>query len=157
MFDLECISMPKGERTEKVASFAYASGLAAVTSILLAHSTPLTILLPDDLYHGVSSLLLDVFSKHGVSVKHVNMRQVHDVEAAVVATDPSDQVIVWMESPSNPKCHVLDICSICHAMETLRSSHVITTIVDGTMATPVLTRPLEVRNNVRQRAVIVFV
>ncbi|KAL3919783.1 MAG: hypothetical protein SGARI_007118, partial [Bacillariaceae sp.] len=71
------------------------------------------------------------------------MRQVDNVIAAVVGIDPSQEVIVWMETPSNPKCHVLDIESICHAVESLRSSHVITTVVDGTMASPILTRPLE--------------
>jgi cystathionine gamma-synthase len=53
-----------------------------------------------------------------------------------------------METPSNPKCQILDIASICHAMEPLRTSQVITTVVDGTMASPILTRPLELRADI---------
>jgi cystathionine gamma-synthase len=142
IFDLECIHLSTPD-CSSVTSFAFSSGLAAVTSIILAHSTPCTVLLPDDLYHGVSSLLLDVFSRHGVTVQHVDMRHTENVASAVAATDLSHEVIVWMETPSNPKCQVLDIASTCRAMEPLRTSQVITTVVDGTMASPILTRPLE--------------
>jgi cystathionine beta-lyase/cystathionine gamma-synthase len=143
IFELECIHLkiPDGATCS---SYAFSSGLAGVTSILLAHSSPLTVLLPDDLYHGVSSLLSDVFSKHGVSVRHVNMLQISEVVQAVSNIEPNHDIIVWMESPSNPKCHVLDIQAICKAMEPLRSSRTITTVVDGTMASPILTRSLEV-------------
>jgi cystathionine gamma-synthase len=71
------------------------------------------------------------------------MRHTENVASAVAATDLSHEVIVWMETPSNPKCQVLDIASTCRAMEPLRTSQVITTVVDGTMASPILTRPLE--------------
>jgi cystathionine beta-lyase/cystathionine gamma-synthase len=144
IFDLECLHLEVEDDDPACTSYAFASGLAGVASILLAHSSPLTVLLPDDLYHGVSSLLSDVFSKHGVSARHVNMSQIEEVVQVVSSIDPSHNVIVWMESPSNPKCQVLDIQSICKALEPLRSSLTITTVVDGTMASPILTRPLEV-------------
>jgi cystathionine beta-lyase/cystathionine gamma-synthase len=142
--DLECIHL-KPRDVSNCTSFAFSSGLAGVTAILLSHSSPLTVLLPNDLYHGVSSLLSNVFDKHGVAVQHINMRDVSKVFQAVQSIDPQQDVIVWMESPSNPKCHVLDIQSICKALETLRTSRTITTVVDGTMASPILTRPLEVK------------
>jgi cystathionine beta-lyase/cystathionine gamma-synthase len=77
-----------------VTSFAFSLGLAAITSIILAHSTPCTVLLPDDLYHGVLSLLVDVFSRHGVTVQHVDMWPIENVASAVAATDSSQEVIV---------------------------------------------------------------
>ncbi|KAG7360138.1 cystathionine gamma-synthase [Nitzschia inconspicua] len=142
IFELECINLA-GREDKAITSYAFSSGLAGVTSILLAHSSPLTVLLPDDLYHGVSSLLSNVFSKHRVNARHVNMRDVSEIVKAIQSVNSNDDVIVWMESPSNPKCHVLDIQSICQAVEPLRSSYTITTVVDGTMASPILTRPLE--------------
>lgn len=145
IFDLESIDLPISDTTKR-SSFAFSSGLAAVTSIILAHSTPLTVILPHDLYHGVSSLFLDVFARHGVTVQHEDMREIGNIVSAVAGLDPDQEVIVWMESPSNPLCHVLDIQSICQAVEPLRASHVITTVVDGTMSSPILTRPLEVRS-----------
>jgi len=56
-------------------------------------------------------------------------------------------VIVWMETPSNPKCEVVDIRAVCEAIRSSRDRWEdvlnVTTVVDGTMASPVLTRPLE--------------
>jgi cystathionine beta-lyase/cystathionine gamma-synthase len=145
IFELECLHLEiHNDSLPACTSYAFSSGLAGVTSIIMAHSSPLTVLLPDDLYHGVSSLLSNVFSKHGIASCHINMRQISEVVQAVSSIESNQDIIVWMESPSNPKCHVLDIQSICKALEPLRSSHAITTVVDGTMASPVLTRPLEV-------------
>lgn len=148
VFELECIHLPPRQEhdSQPVLSYAFASGLAGVTTILLAHSSPLTVLLPDDLYHGVSSLLVNVFCKHGVSVRPVDMRQIDKIVDAVQDVESNQDVLVWMESPSNPKCHVLDIEAICEALEPLRESKTITTVVDGTMASPILSRPLEVRS-----------
>jgi hypothetical protein len=57
-------------------------------------------------------------------------------------------IIVWMETPSNPKCEVVDIKAICDKVKSVgerwKNIIKITTVVDGTMSSPVLTRPLEV-------------
>ena len=37
-----------------IVSCAFASGMMAASSIVLAHQAPLTVLLPQDLYHGVT-------------------------------------------------------------------------------------------------------
>jgi cystathionine beta-lyase/cystathionine gamma-synthase len=142
LFGLECINLKEHKATSETSSFVFASGLAGVTSIILAHTAPLTVLLPHDLYHGVSSLLLDIFSIHNVIVQQVDMRNVDLLIETIDQIDRAQQIIVWMETPSNPKCHVIDIQAICNAVK--NSSHVITTVVDGTMASPILTRPLEV-------------
>lgn len=156
LFQVECINVLKQMTTEdretmEKSSFAFSSGLMGATSIILAHSSPLTVMLPHDLYHGVSSLLLDVFHRHHVQVLQVDMRNIDLLVKAFGEMAPGREIIVWMESPSNPKCHVLDIQSICHAVTSV-SSHKVTTVVDGTMSSPILTRPLEVgvRNYCRE-------
>lgn len=152
LFDIECINVlnqmtnhEKETMPTKAPSFVFSSGLMGVTSIILAHSSPLTVILPDDLYHGVSSLLVDVFHRYSVTVRHVDMRNVQSVMDAIADIDPEHDVIVWMETPSNPKCHILDIRSICEAVKSVSSNTKVTTVVDGTLSSPVLTRPLEVR------------
>ena len=52
---------------------------------------------------------------------------------------PGQTKIVWVETPANPTCAVTDIAAtaeIAHAAHAL-------VVVDGTVATPVLSRPLE--------------
>ena len=65
----------------------------------------------------------------------------HDEEIRNVPA--GSEVIVWMESPSNPLCEVVDLAAITTAVKGIES-HVITTVVDLTMASPIVTRPLEV-------------
>mmetsp|Transcript_14457 Transcript_14457/g.29792 ORF Transcript_14457/g.29792 Transcript_14457/m.29792 type:complete len:418 (-) Transcript_14457:69-1322(-) len=198
VFELECSHQMFSTETNiagnipTTTSFAFSSGMQAVTAILLAHSTSsavpnnMTVLIPTDVYHGVRTLLSDVFSRHGVQVRELNMVTTRnngsesDNDAGVVAiekaisdiataaaiekngkcgvggnqtngeTNNRHNVIVWMETPSNPKCEVADIKAICEAARSAADlwSNVVdlTTVVDGTMASPVLTRPLEVRN-----------
>ncbi|OEU11611.1 cystathionine gamma-synthase [Fragilariopsis cylindrus CCMP1102] len=131
----------------------YSSGMQAVTSILLAHSsspTNMTVLIPTDVYHGVRSLLSGVFSRHGIHVRGINMSSSGGNEEDIHNHDHNHDlhnIIVWMETPSNPKCEVVDIKTVCDKVRSVgeRWKNVIkiTTVVDGTMSSPVLTRPLE--------------
>ena len=199
VFELECSGLSHagagaGADVTIPTSMAFSSGMQAVTSILLAHSTSgqegTTVLIPTDVYHGVRSLLSDVFVRHGVKVRELNMvdtpnnnnsdntneakgaRAIVDtileIASASAAFEGGDRpcnesiqnsehakdrgsVIVWMETPSNPKCEVVDIEAICEAVRSEESRWKdileVTTVVDGTMASPLLTRPLEVRRN----------
>jgi hypothetical protein len=143
-----------------ITTWAFSSGMMAVSALLLAHSTPLTILIPQDLYHGVPTLMADVFSRHNVTVKRVDMTVPANVSKEILAllakkkssTDHQEveDIIVWMESPSNPKCEVIDIAAVTEEVKSLSKSTThsrVTTVVDGTMASPIVTRPLEVRTN----------
>ena len=88
VFELECaniLSDTNGNANEATTNntptcFAFSSGMQAVTAILLAHSSSapgkMTVLIPADVYHGVRSLLSDVFSRHGVQVRELNMASV---------------------------------------------------------------------------------
>lgn len=54
---------------------------------------------------------------------------------------PNDQdSIVWMETPSNPQCQILDIESLCSFIRSINPA--ITTVVDSTLAPPSIQRPL---------------
>jgi len=145
---------------------AFSSGMMAASSLIMAHKMPLTVLLPQDLYHGVSTVLVDVFHERwGVTVQHVDMTNVDTLKDSLlkaVTTSSSNKhcnqeknpgsIMVWMESPSNPKCHVLDIARICEMVNNdVRSSlrredtngPSITTVVDSTLAPPpVVQQPL---------------
>jgi cystathionine gamma-synthase len=151
--------------TSCLATTAWSSGLAAVTGLVLAHQAPLTVLLPADLYHGTYSLWTNVFTRFGVTVQRVDWRRVQFAAdggndnhgesskrmlAQITESIPTDHdVIVWLETPSNPLCHVLDIEAIStwahtHGKEgTEQHAPAVTVVVDSTLApSPLVQQPL---------------
>ncbi|CAB9517500.1 Cystathionine gamma-lyase [Seminavis robusta] len=135
-------------------TYAFASGMMAASSIVLAHQLPLTVILPLDLYHGVSTVMVDVFQeKWGVKVRRVDLtdpkllqqellqltQEQHDI-------DTTHNILIWIETPSNPSCHVMDIPAICQIVQKVRKQQQqqtnITTVVDSTLAPPVIQQPL---------------
>jgi cystathionine gamma-synthase len=126
---------------------AFSSGMMAVSSVVLAHSSPLHIVRHRDVYHGVSTAFVDVFSRFGVTTSQVDMTDLDVVreELEMRAKTPGD-VLLWIESPSNPLIDVLDIAAICRIANTLRKQNpdlgLTTTAVDSTLAPPVLSQPL---------------
>jgi len=151
LFQLETSGLDLGEvesSSDRPPTYAFSSGMMAATAVLLAHSTPLTVILPKDVYHGVQTLLADIFSRYQVDVRRVDMATgsaaVDAIRNEIGTIDSKSEVIVWMESPSNPLCQIIDIGTISKAMKEI-SSHVVTTVIDVTMASPIATRPLEVR------------
>jgi cystathionine gamma-synthase len=134
---------------------ALSSGMMAVTTILLAHSLPLHIVLPLDTYHGVPSMIEDVFVRFATSqmltYERVDMRPStvggdHDktnaLAQALQRCPDTTQVIVWMETPSNPLCHVIDLEATCRLVRSLRSQDTATLVVDATLAPPTMRPPL---------------
>lgn len=144
IFELECLGgeTSQEQKEELSSTFAFSSGMMAVTAIVLAHASPLTVFIPEDVYHGVPTVLTDVFERHGVRMERIDMTDLAKIQEAVEqSTNTDNDVIVWMETPSNPKCQVVDIRGVCEA---LKHHDKVTTVVDGTMTSPVITRPLEV-------------
>ena len=126
----------------EIVSCAFASGMSAVSSLLMSHTAPLTVLLPSDLYHGVPTVLADVMTRFNVNYKKVDYSKESEVEKALSEVNKSSNVIVWLESPSNPLCQVIDIEAVCATVDKFRSQAVITTVVDSTLAPPCVTQPL---------------
>ena len=150
------------ESSEPPSSYAFSSGMMAVSSILLAHKSPVTVLLPLDVYHGVPTVAVDVFSRFNVKVERVDMTKasnlrdfienLHDSSSSEDAEATNQpQIIVWIETPSNPLCQVIDIREVCDTVQTLSSYYKgsITTVVDSTLSPPVLTQPLHVSSETR--------
>jgi cystathionine gamma-synthase len=136
---LETIGKDYGPDNEPICC-AFSSGMMAASSIVLAHSAPMTVLLPEDLYHGIPSVLEEVFKRFHVNVRRMNMANREDLETALLAMDESSDAILWLESPSNPLCQVLDIGAICKLVKQTKPST--TVVVDSTLAPPPITQPL---------------
>jgi cystathionine gamma-synthase len=115
---------------------AFASGMAAVTTVMhLVHPSE-RIVSVNDVYGGVYRLLAQVYQPKGYDVTFLSSEQINDGLA-----DHIDEKtrIVWLESPTNPMLNVIDIEAAA------RTAHEVGAIVvvDNTFATPYLQRPLE--------------
>jgi cystathionine gamma-synthase len=134
MFQLE--THGRDPETDICSSFAFSSGMMAASSIILSHQSPVHVILPKDLYHGVTTVLNSVFDRFNVTTEHIDLA--NDIEALQKSVAGKSNVIVWIESPSNPLCHVIDIKAVCEAVQNAN----VTVVVDSTLAPPVITQPL---------------
>jgi cystathionine beta-lyase len=117
-----------------IAGFAFASGIAAVSTALLLFAQGDHILAPKDVYGGTYRLLSKVCGKWGIDHSFVDTTDLEQIDKAVKANTKA----IVLESPSNPLLKVSDLPAIC-AWAKKRG---IITIVDNTFMTPYLQRPL---------------
>ena len=118
------------------AAAAFASGLAAATCVLQATLAPGGhVVLADGVYGGVRSLVQSVFGAWGVSATFVDQGDVAAVRAALRARPTQ---LLWLESPSNPMWRLADIAACAAEAREVGAL----TVVDNTVATPLLQQPL---------------
>lgn len=115
--------------------FAFASGLAAITTVLTLFKSGDRILISNNVYGGTFRLLDRVFSQFGLAYTIVDTSDLDAVNRSI--TD--DVKAVFIESPANPLMTITDIQAVA---ETARRNHILT-IVDNTFMTPYLQRPLD--------------
>ena len=115
-------------------ALTFASGMAAVTTLLESLPAGARIVIPDDCYAGVRMLANEFLPERGVSVQRVDMADLAAVEAACA----SGIDLLWAETPSNPLMKLSDItalAALAHAQNALL-------VCDNTFASPVLQQPL---------------
>ncbi|MFQ5786128.1 MAG: trans-sulfuration enzyme family protein [Alphaproteobacteria bacterium] len=113
----------------------FASGMAAAATLFQALDPGDHVVLPAVTYHGVRSWAKAHGARWGLAVDFVANG---DLEALERTVRPGATKLVWVETPSNPMWEVADIAAsarIAHAGGARL-------VVDSTVATPVLTRPI---------------
>ncbi len=118
-----------------IRGLAFASGMAAASTILELLDTGDHVVAGDDLYGGSFRLF------HDVRERSANLRftfaQIEDPDKLRSAIQP-DTRMVWLETPTNPMLKIADIAAtaqIAHENGALL-------VVDNTFATPMLQQPL---------------
>jgi cystathionine gamma-synthase len=122
---------------------AYGSGMAALHAALLAAATPRgesaprpqTILAARDLYGSTTVLLDELFAARGATVVCCD---VCDLAAFAAAVDTHQPQLVVVEQISNPLLRVVDIAALAARCKAAGAR----LVVDSTLATPILQRPL---------------
>lgn len=115
------------------ASLASASGMGAVSSVLYALCSPGDhVVAGRHIYSGTQMLLQLLEARFGVEVTWVDGAEPGAYAAAV---RPGKTVVVWAETPANPQLTLIDLDELGGIVGPF-------TVVDGTLATPHLQRPL---------------
>lgn len=117
-------------------AFAFASGMAAINTVIDILNQGDHIIASNDLYGGTYRLFDKVKTRtSGLSFSFVNMENMEEVQQAIT---PRTRMI-WLETPSNPMLKLIDLNKIAD----LAKEHKLISVADNTFATPWIQRPLE--------------
>jgi cystathionine gamma-lyase len=116
--------------------FAFASGLAATSTILELLDSGSHVVCMDDVYGGTYRLFERVRRRSaGLDFSFVDLTDPAAFEAAI---RPNTRM-VWVETPTNPMLKIVDL----RAIAAIAKKHGLRMVVDNTFASPILQRPLE--------------
>ncbi|MTT32470.1 bifunctional cystathionine gamma-lyase/homocysteine desulfhydrase [Terrilactibacillus sp. BCM23-1] len=116
------------------AGYAFASGMAAISAVMMLFKSGDHIILTDDVYGGTYRVISKVFSQFGIDATFVNTS---DIEAIVSAIQENTKAI-YLETPTNPLLKITDI----KAVSNLAHKRDLLLIVDNTFSTPYWQQPL---------------
>ncbi|WP_035186297.1 cystathionine beta-lyase [Alteribacter aurantiacus] len=115
--------------------FAFASGMAAISTTFMLLSAGDHLLITEDVYGGSYRMTTEVLTRLGVEHTFVDMTDISSVEDAI---RPNTKMI-YMETPSNPTMKITPVKEIAE----ISKAHGCISVVDNTFLTPVLQRPLD--------------
>ncbi len=113
---------------------AFASGLAAINTVLSLFKQGDRLVVSDNIYGGTFRILDNVFSNFGITYEIVDTSDLKQVEDAITP----EVKAVYIETPANPLLTVTDI----EAVSKIAKKAGKLVIVDNTFLTPYLQRPL---------------
>jgi cystathionine gamma-lyase len=117
------------------AGFAFASGMAAIATVLELLESGSHVIASDDLYGGTYRLFERVRrSSAALTVTYVDASDHRAIEVAI----KSNTRMVWIETPSNPLLKLADLAAIAQVAR----RHKLLAVADNTFATPYNQRPL---------------
>jgi cystathionine beta-lyase/cystathionine gamma-synthase len=115
--------------------FAFSSGMAALTAVMMLFRSGDHLILSDDLYGGTYRLMEKIFHPLGIKVGYVNVSSETEITQSVI---PGVTKAILLETPTNPLMKIADLSSIV----TFARRNGLLTIVDNTFMTPYLQRPI---------------
>ena len=114
----------------------FSSGMAASTAVFQSLLPGDHVLVGRVLYWGVRKWLAEFGLAWGLDVEFVDTTDLGAVESAI---RPGHTRLVWLETPANPTWEITDLDAVCRIAHAAGAR----VAVDNTVATPVLTRPIE--------------
>ena len=113
---------------------AYATGMAAVATLMEMFKPGDEIIATDDLYGGSIRYFNEISTKNGLLIRFVDTSDLNALEAAITA----DTKAIFIETPTNPLMKLTDITAVRRVI----GGREILLIVDNTFLTPYLCNPI---------------
>ncbi len=114
---------------------AFASGLAAMDTVLKTLQPGDEVISTNDLYGGSYRLFTTVFANYGITFHFVDLG---DLDALRGALNEHTR-LVWIETPTNPMMQITDIAAVADVVKDSEAR----VVVDNTFASPMLQNPLD--------------
>ena len=118
-----------------VTGLAFASGMAAICSVLLLFRPGDHLVVAEDVYGGTYRALTTIFRRWGLESSFVDASEPEKIAAAV----RPDTRALFVETPSNPTLKITDLAAVA----SIAKVKGLLAIVDNTFMTPYLQRPLD--------------
>ena len=114
---------------------AFASGLAAMDTVLKTLQPGDEVISTNDLYGGSYRLFTTVFAHYGITFHFVDLADLDAVQAAL----NEHTRLVWVETPTNPMMQITNIGAVANLVKGTDAR----VVVDNTFASPMLQNPLD--------------
>jgi cystathionine gamma-synthase len=124
-------ALEKGEE-----AMLFASGMAAATAVFQTLRPGDHVVAPKVMYWSLRNWIAGFARTWGIAVDFAEMS---DLDAVRRTVQPGRTKLVWTETPGNPMWNITDIAAVAEIAHSAGAK----LAVDSTVATPVLTRPLE--------------
>ncbi|MFD1020624.1 bifunctional cystathionine gamma-lyase/homocysteine desulfhydrase [Thalassobacillus hwangdonensis] len=115
--------------------FAFGSGMAAITSVLMTFDQGDHVVFTDDVYGGTYRLVSKVLNRFGLEATFVNTSDLSEIEAAIQENTKA----IYVETPTNPLLKVTDLAKVSE----IAKDKNLTFIVDNTFSTPYWQNPID--------------
>ncbi|MCD8821884.1 bifunctional cystathionine gamma-lyase/homocysteine desulfhydrase [Staphylococcus gallinarum] len=115
--------------------FAFGSGMAAISAVIMLLDKGDHLLLNSDVYGGTYRALTKVFTRYGIDVDFIDTTDITKVEQYI----KPETKMLYIETPSNPLLRVTDIKKTAE----LAQQHNLISVVDNTFMTPYFQNPLD--------------
>ncbi|ACJ33140.1 bifunctional cystathionine gamma-lyase/homocysteine desulfhydrase [Anoxybacillus flavithermus] len=119
---------------EGYAGFAFSSGMAAITAVMMLFNSGDHVILTDDVYGGTYRVMTKVLNRLGIASTFVDTSNLANIEAHI---QPNTKAI-YLETPTNPLLKITDI----QEAAAIAKRHGLLTIVDNTFSTPYWQTPI---------------
>ncbi|EOR23684.1 cystathionine beta-lyase [Niallia nealsonii AAU1] len=114
--------------------FAFSSGMAAITAVMMLFKKGDHVLLTDDVYGGTFRVMTKVLNKFGIEATFIDTSDISNIHEAI----KENTVALYIETPTNPLLKLTDI----EAASRVAKENGLLTIVDNTFSTPYWQTPL---------------
>lgn len=116
-------------------SFAFGSGMAALTAVLSLFKSGDKIIISSNVYGGTFRVLDKIFKNFNITYSIEDTTNLEELDKKVTP----DVKAILVETPANPLLTITDL----HGIAEIAKKHGILSIVDNTFMTPYLQRPIE--------------